>query len=79
MVPSQPSQINVINPEGEAPYTAFTEDISKTNQGGLKSRKISPKSVIHHVNLRVILSALVYKSFNSINFVLLIIQMVLYI
>ena len=48
----KPSQINVINPEGEAPYIAYTEDISKTNQGGLKSRKIIPKSVIHHANLQ---------------------------
>ena len=48
----KPSQINVINPEGEAPYIAYTEDISKTNQGGLKSKKISPKSVIHHANLQ---------------------------
>ena len=48
----KPSQINVINPEGEAPYIAYTEDIPKTNQGGLKSRKIIPKSVIHHANLQ---------------------------
>ena len=48
----KPSQINVINPEGEAPYIAYTEDLSKTNQGGIKSRKISPKSIIHHANLQ---------------------------
>ena len=56
----KPSQINVINPKVKAPYIAYTEDISKTNQGGLKSRKISPKSVIHHVNLQIPSQCLVH-------------------
>ena len=30
----KPSQINVINPEGEAPYIAYIEDISKTTRVG---------------------------------------------
>ena len=45
-----PSQISVINEEGKTPYIVYSEDISKTNQGGLKSRKIVPKRVIHHAN-----------------------------
>ena len=46
-----PSQISVVNPEGAAPYIMYCEDISKTNQGGLKSRKVAPKRVIHHANM----------------------------
>ena len=57
----KPSQINVTNPDGEAPYIAYTEDISKTNQGGLKSRKIIPKSAIHHANLQNPSQCLVYQ------------------
>ena len=30
----------------------YNEDISKTNQGGLKSRKVVPKRVVHHSNLQ---------------------------
>ena len=47
-----PSQINVVNEEGKAPYIVYNEDISKTNQGGLKSRKLVPKRVIHHSNVQ---------------------------
>ena len=28
----------------------YCEDISKTNQGGLRSQKVTPKKVIHHAN-----------------------------
>ena len=45
-----PSQISVIDTEG-APYIMYCEDASKTHQGGLKSRKLAPKHVIHHANL----------------------------
>ena len=47
-----PSQISVINEEGKASYIVYNEDISKTNQGGLKSRKVVPKRVVHHSNLQ---------------------------
>ena len=48
----KPSQINFMNPENEAPYIAYTEDISKTNQGG-KSKKYSQMCYsIHHANLQ---------------------------
>ena len=46
-----PSQISVVNPVGTAPYIMYCEDTSKTNQGGLKSRKVAPKCVIHHANM----------------------------
>ena len=29
----------------------YREDASKTNQGGLKSRKVAPKCVVHHANM----------------------------
>ena len=35
-----PSQISVINEEGKTPYIVYTEDISKTNQGGLKPKNL---------------------------------------
>ena len=45
-----PGQISVVNTEGTVPYITYCEDISKTSQGGLKSRKLTPKRVIHHAN-----------------------------
>ena len=33
-----PCQFSVVNPVGTAPYIMYCEDISKTNQGGLKSQ-----------------------------------------
>ena len=45
------SQITVVHKEGMAPYIMYNEDISETNQGGLKSRKLTPKHVIHHANI----------------------------
>ena len=47
-----PSQISVVNTAGTAPYIMYCEDISKTHQGGLKSRKMAPKCVIHHANMQ---------------------------
>ena len=46
-----PSEISAVNPVGTAPYIMYCEDTSKTNQGGLKSRKVTPKRVVHHANM----------------------------
>ena len=45
-----PSQLCVYEPVGKTPYIMFTEDVSKTNQGGLLHRKKDAKQVIHHAN-----------------------------
>ena len=45
-----PSQTTVVRKGGMVPYIVYNEDISKTNQGELKSRKLTPKRVIHHDN-----------------------------
>ena len=45
-----PSQIQLVKPAGGMPYLVFTEDVSKTNQGGLQHRKKVPKQVVHHLN-----------------------------
>lgn len=46
----QPCQIEVIENPGKRAYLLYTEDVSKNNQGGLKGRKIIPKSVRHYAN-----------------------------
>ena len=45
-----PCQIKVVNTVGRTTRIMYCEDISKTNQGGLKSRKVTPKRVVHHAN-----------------------------
>jgi len=45
-----PSQLSVVDKEGTVLCIQYHEDISKTNQGGLKSQKVIPKHVIHHAN-----------------------------
>ena len=35
----KPSQIELIEPDNERAYLKYTEDVSKSNQGGLTSRK----------------------------------------
>ena len=45
-----PSQIELVERDGERAYLRYTEDISKNNPGGLKGRKNKPKVVIHHEN-----------------------------
>lgn len=45
------SQITLHEPQGETPYLKYTEDTSKCNQGGLKSRKVNRKVVTQYANL----------------------------
>ncbi len=45
-----PDQIKVVSLAGQAPYFVYAEDILKANPGGLKSRKVVPKKVVHHAN-----------------------------
>ncbi|XP_067649070.1 transcriptional regulator QRICH1-like [Haliotis asinina] len=44
------SQITLCEPTGKRAYLKYKEDISKTCQGGLKHRKITPKGVTHHAS-----------------------------
>lgn len=60
----KPCQIKVVNTVGQAPHIMYCEDISKTNQGGLRSRKVIPKKVIHHANEETCLVKLFLK-YNS--------------
>ena len=54
---------------GGLPYIVKREDISKTNQGGLKQQKLIPKEVVHHTNCenpsRCLIS--LYKMYNLKN------------
>ena len=45
-----PSQIQVYEPPGDRAYLVYGEDISKTNQGGLASKKKKPKEVYQYAN-----------------------------
>ena len=45
-----PPQIKVFEQTGSASYLVYTEDISKTNQGGLLHRYREPKKVTHYAN-----------------------------
>lgn len=46
-----PSQITLFEPPDQRAYLRYVEDVSKNNQGGLKSRKNKPKVVYHHANV----------------------------
>ena len=46
----RPGQIELIEVPGKTPHLVYREDVSKNNAGGLKHRKIQPKSVIHYAN-----------------------------
>lgn len=45
-------QIKLVEPTDDVTYLVYTENVSKNNQGGLHHRKLKPKTVIHHVNLK---------------------------
>ena len=45
-----PPQIKLYEPEGSVSYLVYTEDMSKTNQGGLLHRHRDPKKVTHYAN-----------------------------
>ena len=44
------SDIEVIERPGEVGYVMYNESTSNNNSGGLKNRKVKPKSVVHHAN-----------------------------
>ena len=41
----------MVEPPSDRAYLRYTEDISKTNQGGLAHRRKEPKQVIHYENI----------------------------
>ena len=45
-------QIQVIERPGERAYLQYTEETSKNRPGGLKNRKLKPKTVVHYANER---------------------------
>ena len=47
-----PCQIKVVEQPGRRSYLEYTEDISKNRPVGLKGRKIEPKVVVHHENIK---------------------------
>ena len=45
-----PPQIQLVEEPGSRAYLQYKEDVSKTNQGGLKSRCKNPKDIVHYEN-----------------------------
>ena len=45
-----PPQITLHEPDGDTPYLLYVEDVSKSNQGGLKHMKVRRKEVKHYAN-----------------------------
>ena len=62
-----PSQLKLVESQGRVAYLRYQEDVSKTNQGGLKQRKKVPKEVIQNENTQHSRKCLVrlYKLYNS--------------
>ena len=62
-----PSQFELYEPPGGVAYLKHQEDVSKTNQGGLKHRKKDPKVVIQYANLENPTKCIVwlYKLYNE--------------
>lgn len=46
----KPSQITLHEPAEITAYLKYSEDVSKTCQGGLKHRKLTPKEIVHYAN-----------------------------
>jgi len=46
-----PSQSTLVENKGTCSYLEYKEDVSKTNQGGLKYRKMEPKEAIQYANI----------------------------
>ena len=58
-------KIELVEKPGERAHLVYKEDVSKNHQGGLKTRKVKPKIVIHHANLENPIIRL-YKLYNSL-------------